>query len=861
MKVPRPGERMRSHPLYRRKLKSKVVFDDQRPGWDSTSRDLTKYKLTDEQVEVSAVPVAHRPASPVASPDPKRGRFQIHIRRLDADRPPESPPRTQARRKQFVSKNLAAAKEELRAREDPTTLVVHPWNPPHRSPIHPAKSLGRIVDKANGGDGPRADESPSPPKVRGRNMAARGGGLGPVRFSPMKTSGGQHTRASLDRTFETVPGTNPSTNSSPAKPAEPHPPRPTPLSHEAETSGSARRLGEPPTQHNPRAEVPFAKAKSPITKTQKLDAASRTKKATDRARSLGFRPTRAPEAFTNPNGTGKPTTTDRGAPPSSGPTVPFEEEVERFRVSRLRRKMEHSFEEDKYDDDEAFDEEEAFEAPVASDSPRRIHVRDEDDAYDPDVDPFGSGVRARDAEDPIQAVRDARIELRAMQQLREAATRTGNENHKNRVGWSDGWMAGTSTADVRARQHELMAAQEAIKRQFGEQTEGGSPGSADAAPVSPEPPSTDEAVRRAAAAAANMTPIDLREEDAQEMARILRVPPMPTPRAFRPDLKPESGTPLKWGTPAPTKVPPNFKPNDWMTKTANDTFQFPPPPPEERGLMTYAAMRDAQVAAFAEHAVRRSIEAENLGPTAVDSGTVHTNTPAKPGRKVLAEVGLGVHQGFPEPIKPSTTPAKLPFETMYGDDADGVARRHVEDAFVRLSVGDENFAALRARETEATRAGPGVGASSARFGATTMPDALSALSRDGDVRRSFSNDERLQFGLRDEALAMKRLEAMKTAALKGVDANMAATFPGIRQSLEAEGRIEAGDGTGEFVRVPRDAGGVSGKGFGGFVRVGAPPTSSGRTPPAWVRVTDAAKAEEAATGGGGVPVPWFAARK
>ena len=93
--------------------------------------------------------------------------------------------------------------------------------------------------------------------------------------------------------------------------------------------------------------------------------------------------------------------------------MPFEEEVERFRVARLRRKMEHSFEEDKYDDDEAFDEEEAFEAPVASDSPRRIHVRDEDDAYDPDVDPFGSGVRARDAEDPIQAVRDARIEVRA----------------------------------------------------------------------------------------------------------------------------------------------------------------------------------------------------------------------------------------------------------------------------------------------------------------------------------------------------------------------------------------------------------------------------------------------------------------
>ena len=310
----------------------------------------------------------------------------------------------------------------------------------------------------------------------------------------MKTSGGQHTRASLDRTFESVP-TNPSTNSSPAKPAEPTG-RPTPLSHEAETSGSARRLGEPPTQHNPRAEVPFAKAKSPITKTQKSDAASRTKKATDRARRLGFQPTRAPEAFTNPNGTGKPTTHASVGAPRSGPTVPFDEEVERFRVARLRRKMERD--EDKRDDD---DDEEAFEEPVASDSPRRIHVLDEDDeddAYEDDVDPFGSGVRARDAEDPIQAVRDARIEVRANRALRAAAARTGD---KNRVGWSDGWMAGTSTADVRARQHELMAAQEAIKRQFGSQTEGGnagSPGSADAAPVSPEPASrrTLAAVRR-----------------------------------------------------------------------------------------------------------------------------------------------------------------------------------------------------------------------------------------------------------------------------------------------------------------------------------------------------------------------------
>ena len=89
-----------------------MVFDDQRPGWDSTSRDLTKYKLTDEQVEVSAVPGA--PPSLTRRLARPKGRFQI----ISADstltaRP--NRPRTQARRKQFVSKNLAAAKGTPRA--------------------------------------------------------------------------------------------------------------------------------------------------------------------------------------------------------------------------------------------------------------------------------------------------------------------------------------------------------------------------------------------------------------------------------------------------------------------------------------------------------------------------------------------------------------------------------------------------------------------------------------------------------------------------------------------------------------------------------------------------------------------------
>jgi hypothetical protein len=295
-----------------------------------------------------------------------------------------------------------------------------------------------------------------------------------------------------------------------------------------------------------------------------------------------------------------------------------------------------------------------------------------------------------------------------------------------------------------------------------------------------------------------------------------------------------------------------------MHKTANDTFQYPPPPPEERGLMTYAEMRDAQLAAFAEHAVRRSVEA------AADPHSAAT-TPSKPGRVVLAEVGLGVRSGFPEPLKPSTTPKKLPFDEMYGEDVEGHTRRHVEDAALRLSMGDENFAELKAAQAAALRAQPGVGASSARFGPTVMPDALSALSRDGDVRRSFSQDERLQFGLRDEAAAQRRLEAMKTAAIKGVDANMAAVIPALRESLELTGKIPRGE-SGEFVSVPRDGSGKTGRGFGGggFVRVGAPSTSSGAAPPAWSRVTDAARVNvhpgnyESSNRKPVVPMPWFA---
>ena len=90
-------------------------------------------------------------------------------------------------------------------------------------------------------------------------------------------------------------------------------------------------------------------------------------------------------------------------------------------------------------------------------------MRDEDD----DTDPFGNGIHGKDSEDPFEAVRDARARLQAASALRNLPATPS----RNIVGLSDGWMAGTSTEDVKARQSELMARQEAIKAQFGTQTE------------------------------------------------------------------------------------------------------------------------------------------------------------------------------------------------------------------------------------------------------------------------------------------------------------------------------------------------------------------------------------------------------
>ena len=66
----------------------KVQFDDQRPGWDFTSSDIGKFKLTPEQVEVRA-PRVHdasrtraAPSPPVSSPLLARVPTQPFLSRL-----------------------------------------------------------------------------------------------------------------------------------------------------------------------------------------------------------------------------------------------------------------------------------------------------------------------------------------------------------------------------------------------------------------------------------------------------------------------------------------------------------------------------------------------------------------------------------------------------------------------------------------------------------------------------------------------------------------------------------------------------------------------------------------------------------
>lgn len=145
MKVPKPGERMRSHPLYRVKTKPPVVFDDQRPGWDSTSRDLDKYKLTDEQVDVSAT-IHPRAANPnVSAPTSTVERFQIQppTHTQSDHHPIETPHRRRVANNSSARTSPRPGKSSARVRTPPrswSTRGTHRASPRSIPPNHSAAS-------------------------------------------------------------------------------------------------------------------------------------------------------------------------------------------------------------------------------------------------------------------------------------------------------------------------------------------------------------------------------------------------------------------------------------------------------------------------------------------------------------------------------------------------------------------------------------------------------------------------------------------------------------------------------------------------------------------------------------------------
>ena len=281
------------------------MFDDQRPGWDFTSGDIGKFRLTPEEVEVrGAARVPARRAFRLKSAEFPARRDARPVHRRPTLSPVKStfPPRaralrSQAKKKLHTSKHLGAARAALVGR-GPGQISVRPG----------ARDTHRVLDRGDfeGSDASRS-LSPSPERERRRNADAPGAGIGPVRFAPPNSPGRFEGGAS----------------------------EPAPHAHERDDVAEARRmLAEPPATHNPRRDVPFRPA--PL-RENPGERGLRKVEAVKRAHSKGWKPAKAPE-WNNPNGTGKM----RRPPPSAAkkgqPTVAFEEEFEQFKMQKLREK-------------------------------------------------------------------------------------------------------------------------------------------------------------------------------------------------------------------------------------------------------------------------------------------------------------------------------------------------------------------------------------------------------------------------------------------------------------------------------------------------------------------------------------------
>ncbi|EEH52308.1 uncharacterized protein MICPUCDRAFT_42647 [Micromonas pusilla CCMP1545] len=493
MKVPRrPPHPLLGRPGEPRQRRTRhITFDDQRPGWDDTTSDLKKWKLSSDEVE--------------------------------------------AKKALHQSKNLVRGGVDARG-----SFTVRPGR-------RPLSANQRVFDRSRSRStspskrGGARDAASSPARVRGRNGDAGGAGLGPVRFEPRR-------RAKDDDDESKPPSRRRDENGRPVEPR-----RPTPLDHEHETSAGPRRMTEPPALHNPRAGVAFAEAprpKSPAAQgARKSKAVGRAKVRPNRdhvprqphvltrgnginqshafitdtwipstnQERLGFVATRAPEFGAGPPNGGGAAARARKIP--SGPTVDFDREYEQFKMKKLKAKLlgggpgTESVISTEVTEEEETLLREAFEDELATseDEPDYDVLGDEKD-FDLDDD-VSDGDFSEDEDDAV-AEKGRRAALAKPSPAKAKASEASKDKNKSK------------TDGVAAQQSALLKQHERVKRSFGIATEGGGFGGFDAKP----PPAVVRPVRTWTEEASSGS-----GDESDGSVDAARVSPAPSPRAPRDD--------------------------------------------------------------------------------------------------------------------------------------------------------------------------------------------------------------------------------------------------------------------------------------------------------------------------------------
>ena len=585
-------------------------FDDQRPGWDFTSGDVGKFKLTEEQVKVRRVRVsggrvAPRRSSPsdvlgsraartprsrdtdflnfrkggahLATSLKRDFRVSARVPRLTRATLRSVTPPPQARRALHTSKHLADAKTALAGRSA-AKISVRPGK----------RDTHRVVDKTDfeGSDAESRDLSPSPPRAAPRGRGAPGAGLGPVRF------------ADAENVFERTNATTKS-DAATAKKAGRKSDGRAPLSHEAETSMGRRMLGEPPGWRNPRARVPFREARV----RRQSERGVRKERALARAAGEGWAPTRAPE-WNNPNGTGKAVRAPRerrGDAPGA-PTVAFEEEFEQFKMMKLRER--------------------AASAAESRDGAARESARR-----------FARGAYAAvgSDEDVDDDDDDASFRSDGVEQEEESEGERGETERASTLPRSEAESAATASL---LKRHEL------IRREFGKETSPEAPERPKAFGATERPldpletemakvfafrdgdafPSAPDASRNAidaigettATKGTTMNNPDRADPDPEKgfgdsRARATHVP---AALRFAPPPEPEpSRERALW--PTPFGRPANDVP--FRVVAEHVGASYPAPPPEERGLPRYAERNEGRKKGLASLAFARSVGTGTVG--------------------------------------------------------------------------------------------------------------------------------------------------------------------------------------------------------------------------------------------------------